>query len=317
MRWVIYCLKVTFAGGLVYWLIDSNLLDLSPLLNAQVSWYFFLGPLAVVLSLLIGAVRWSILLHVHHQSISFRYVASWVWIGEFFASFTPGGGGGELARVYYIFRNTEGGRLAAISTVILDRAIGLYSLLFMGAGSYCVLYFWGEKQSIYLELIGLTVISLFLGITVMFLTFFIPAFRDLSLRILPSRFMHPVAYMYDAYLNRKMAFLHALIISFVSQVFLLSSFFLAGMHLGTPLDFLSVLLVVPLVFLANTLPLSPGGVGVGETAASLLFLHFGIPNGASVMLIYRLWLMLVQLPGGLIFLIQKNDPDNKKLIPQD
>lgn len=303
MRWVIYCLKLIVAGGLIYWLIDSGLLDLSPLLSAPLSFAFFLGPVALVLSLLLGAWRWSVLLHVHHPHIPLRDVIVWLWIGEFFAAFTPGGGGGEVARAYYIFRNTEEGRIAALSTVVLDRAIGLYSLLFMGSVSFAVLQIGGKEGGQYLDLVGIAVISLMVGISVFFLAFYFGPVRELSLKFVPRRFKRSIASMYDAYLGRKKALAQCFLLSIVSQVFLLGAFFLAGAHLGTPPEFLAVFLVVPLVLLANTLPVSPGGVGIGEAAASILFMQFGMPSGAGIMLIVRLWLMIIQLPGGVLFFI--------------
>jgi len=65
----------------------------------------------------------------------------------------------------------------------------------------------------------------------------------------------------------------------------------------------SLLLIVPLVIVANSLPIAPGGIGVAETTASLLFAQFGVEKGATVMLIVRIGILLLRLPGGLIYIL--------------
>ena len=67
-------------------------------------------------------------------------------------------------------------------------------------------------------------------------------------------------------------------------------------------------LVCPLVFVATALPLSPSGIGVGETAASVLFAQFGVETGATLMLIVRLWFLVLQLPGGLLYVLRRGRP---------
>ena len=66
-------------------------------------------------------------------------------------------------------------------------------------------------------------------------------------------------------------------------------------------------MVCPLVYVAVALPLSPNGVGVGEAAASVLFAQFGVETGATVMLVVRLWLLVLRLPGGLLYIFRKGN----------
>ncbi len=303
MRWIKYGLKVVIAGGLIYWLIDSGLLDPAPLLAAPLSLAFFLGPVFLLANLFIASWRWAILLRVHHPEVHIRNVITWKWIGKFFGMVTPGGGGGEVARAYYVFRNTEEGKVAALSTVVLDRIIGLYSMLLIGGGSFVVLQFGGGERGQYLDLMGTVILVLFAGISGFFLAFNFEPVREFSLKLVPRRFKQSFAAMFDAYLGRKKALFLCLALSFASQVFLFGIFILAGMHLNTPPGILAALVVVPLVFLANSLPISPGGIGIGEAVASILFMQFGLANGAGIMLIVRLWYMMFQLPGGIIFLL--------------
>lgn len=61
--------------------------------------------------------------------------------------------------------------------------------------------------------------------------------------------------------------------------------------------------LIPLGFLATTLPVSPGGIGVGEAAFSKLFAIAGLRGGAELLLGWRLLALAVGL-GGLFFYLQ-------------
>lgn len=149
----------------------------------------------------------------------------------------------------------------------------------------------GEGVGEYLDLVGIAVFSLAF--------YFAPGWA-LSLKLVPRRIKQSVAAMSDAHLARLSAFVQSFFLSFASQVFLLGSSVLVGLHLNRLPD----MLAVPQVFFAKSAPLSPGELGFGEAVASILFLQFGMLDGAVIMLVVRLWLVLAQLPGGEVFRLQ-------------
>jgi glycosyltransferase 2 family protein len=61
-------------------------------------------------------------------------------------------------------------------------------------------------------------------------------------------------------------------------------------------------LVVPIGFIANSLPLTPGGLGVGETAFNALFDITGLHDGADVLMCWRIWSAFVGLLGLIFYL---------------
>jgi len=91
------------------------------------------------------------------------------------------------------------------------------------------------------------------------------------------------------------------------MVFVLFAFQMAGRVVQITLSWKLVFLVCPLVFIAGALPISPGGIGVGETAASLLFARVGVETGAASMLIFRIWLVILRMPGGLLYIFRNPD----------
>ena len=56
-------------------------------------------------------------------------------------------------------------------------------------------------------------------------------------------------------------------------------------------------LLIPLGQVANSLPLTPGGLGVGEAAFDLLFSLGGLKRGADILLGWRLVTVLIGMLG--------------------
>jgi uncharacterized membrane protein YbhN (UPF0104 family) len=61
-------------------------------------------------------------------------------------------------------------------------------------------------------------------------------------------------------------------------------------------------LVIPIGHIVNSLPLTPGGLGVGETAFNTLFNITGLRGGAEALLCSRIWTALVGLIGFVFYL---------------
>ncbi len=64
-------------------------------------------------------------------------------------------------------------------------------------------------------------------------------------------------------------------------------------------------LLIPLGFAANGLPLTPGGLGVGEAAFDTLFQLAGFTGGAVALLGWRMLMLLLSLPGLILYLFAK------------
>ena len=64
-----------------------------------------------------------------------------------------------------------------------------------------------------------------------------------------------------------------------------------------------MLTVLPIGFLVNAIPITPGGLGVGEVAMDRLFSLAGLTGGAAALISWRL-LQLVPAAVGLLLYVQ-------------
>jgi uncharacterized membrane protein YbhN (UPF0104 family) len=96
----------------------------------------------------------------------------------------------------------------------------------------------------------------------------------------------------------------ALLLSCVSQLVVFIGMYCLGVVLSV--DKLSVtdyLFILPVGFVVNSIPLAPGGLGIGEAGFSALFLLFGSPEGAEFGLLFHIIFFILALGiGGLIYL---------------
>jgi hypothetical protein len=298
--------KLVVAAGLLYWLVSSGKLDFTPLLENPVMWEAGAGVLSIALYLYLQVFRWRAVLRMQGVRTTKWEALKLSWIGHFFSLVLPGAAGGEAARGYYIFKRARASRFAAVSTVVVDRGMGLYSLFIFGAAAALIdpglLSFEGRASETFLALMAAPFLAITLGLALLPL-----AARSSKLReMIPERISRPVFGTYDNYRARLGELFGWLAFSTAINVFIILGYYFAARALGSNADYVDLMGVIPITTVANNLPLSPGGLGVGESVAQAVFSRYGLTMGASAMLLVRLWLAIVRLPGGVIYLFTKS-----------
>jgi hypothetical protein len=113
----------------LFWRVVSPGETLEVLRRAHLR-YLLTAYLLFVLSLVIRAYRWTILLRGLDPTIPFRRLVRLYFVGQFFSSFLPTQFGGDVMRALELTEDTDAS--AAVGTVLLDRMTGLLVLLAMG-----------------------------------------------------------------------------------------------------------------------------------------------------------------------------------------
>jgi uncharacterized protein (TIRG00374 family) len=306
--------KISISVGVLVWLVATERLKLAQLLSAPFTLVHFLGLSAVLVNMLLQAVRWWWLLNVQNLRLSVAQVIQLSWIGQFFSTVLPGAAGGDLVRVYYVIGKTSQAKLAGISTVVMDRVLGFYSLLCLGMVPLIAIAMLRDKWSLPITYMMLWTSFAFVVATVLLGFIWLQRSRHFIGRLLPTRFAASLATTLDAYRPFRKDLGVCFGFSVLANTSLMVAFVAASQTLTTPLAWWEVALVCPVVIIANSLPLSPGGFGVAESAASLLFANFGVETGAAIMVFVRFWFLLLRLPGGLIYVLQTRGALNSRLL---
>ena len=226
-------------------------------------------------------------------------------MGRFLALVLPGGVGGDLVRGYYIVREAPSTKMAGLSSILLDRVLGLCASFLLGLFALVWMFASGEPLTGPLLHMGVAIVLMLVGVILLFLLLRLERTRNRILRFLPGRARAPLEAVLEAYGARGRSLWACLGLSLVIGALAMGAFVIAGRLLESPIGWGQAFVVCPLVFVALTLPISPAGLGVGETAASVLFAPFGVETGATVMLLVRLWFLLLWLPGGVLYVLDR------------
>lgn len=191
--------KILIATALFVWLLKSGRLDLNYLLSIRLDILHVLGMLILLMGIFAQGLRWRWLLKTQGIRLSFLKTFQLVWIGQFFALILPGVVGGELVRGFYVARETPDARIASVSTVLVDRAFGLYAILLLGVASVVSLYLSKNLMTTPVRQLGVLNLALLTVSSSLLLALCFAPSRGVALRILPERFRTYVEASLNAY----------------------------------------------------------------------------------------------------------------------
>jgi len=277
--------------------------------------YFSLGVLCYLLSMIIITLRWLIILRTANESVGFVRLLVINFISSFFSMFLPTAVGGDVARMYETSR--EGMmRTKAVSTVLLDRVIGLMSLVLISVAALLVGHRYMRESSLVYLITGLTV-----AFGVAWRLFFTPRVMHHFKWVfhLPlvargeagARSLYQS--LYDLYLQPRLL-LSTLVISVAAQAIeILSAIFLAR-ALDVQSDAFYFFIFIPLIWLVTMIPVSLNGLGLRESAFTFFFGQIGVLSTEAVslsLLVYSCRLLASLLGGGLFLRSSMEDSVRK------
>ncbi len=271
-------LKFIFAVGLILFLVQRGHLDffqLSFLLRPQ--WFLLFMTMGFVNILLMNH-RWQLLLQSQGFRVGLKDTLPIQFIGLFFNFAIPGAVGGDFLKAYYLAQSQPARKMAAVTSVIVDRILGLYAMVAMALLSFYIMG-QGLSQPADMHWIGKALLVIFLVMTSALALSFSSRVQQWSLwRHLASRPWGSVferAYQaFYGYKGQRGALATSLALSLISQATSVLFLILVGEALGENMPFQVYLVAAPLGFILSAIPLSPGGIGVGQVAFSVLFQTF-------------------------------------------
>ena len=268
--------KFTFAFALIAWMISRGHLDVHDfdlLLNPYWALILFL---VAGLNLVLTNWRWALLLAAKQFPSTFKVTFPLTLMGVFFNYAVPGAIGGDLVKVFYLVKDHPQKKMLSISTILLDRVIGLYAMTWFAVCSLLMdvpLIMSNSK----LQVLGLGIIlALVLQTVILGVSFSARMNKMFNFlyKIAAARKLYEVIHSYR---EQKMVLVKTLAISFLSQGISIFFLWLVGVALHeTNIPISTFLFAVPIGFMVSALPISPAGIGIGQVAFLILFqLHSG------------------------------------------
>lgn len=259
----------------------------------------------------IGVWRWLLLLRAQGIRMSFAVTHRLTFIGFFFNNVVPGPTGGDVIKAVYVARGTDR-RAAAVMTVVVDRVLGLVALALIALFSLLTQLDNPAYRELSLFVFGFLVLAV-LGSVVFFSRRIrrVLRFDQIVAKLPGAGMIRKADEAMFAWRAHKGALLVGLLLSFANQLAIQVMMWTvaAGLHLttrtGGDVGAVDYMIVLPVAFIASSLPVLPGGWGLRETVFAVCFHFIGVDRNPAVALsvmngmIQLVWSLL----GGVYFLL--------------
>ena len=300
-------LKLIFSGGLIFWLIQQGKLDLSILWSLTHPFQLTLLLTLYLCLMLNNNLRWYILLKALSVKTSFKDTFKLSLVGLFFNYAMPGGVGGDIVKGYYILKNQKNRKIETAMSIFLDRFAGLYAMVIVGLLTLCFYVFNTVQHPYQTQLNGLlfSILLIFLILSVVLAICFSPHFYKICQKFLSKIPLAMLRQNEDLIVLKFSYFIKAMGLSALTLMICIIFFQASAHFMGFTLPFFIYLYAVPLSFVCMALPVSPGGIGIGQVAALALF-SWGLgketPVGPVVISAFQIIGFLWGLVGAIIYL---------------
>jgi glycosyltransferase 2 family protein len=306
-------LKFIFAGGIIIWLLKRGELDLSLVSHSMGSWHLWAFAIVLmIINVILTSVRWKMLLEIKTgERLPFVDITMLTWIGLFFSSVLPGVVTGDLVKLVYARDlNSKLSKTFLLTSVLIDRVIGLFGLLML-LGGFSLIYYSdlvvlsdGIRSIIHLNFL------IFLGMVGVLISIFLPRkvqnlFLSVAQRI-PALGDRVVNTLEQVWLigGAPKTFSICLGMSMFTQMLNISAFWILALpYFAQAIPFKFAFTFIPLGFVAIALPVAPAGMGVGHAIFGTLFSYFNIDNGASLFNLYFVAMVMINLLGVIPYLM--------------
>lgn len=287
----------------VVWQVKGGWALVAVLLFAPV---WFLQAYRLVLMVAIQGVR-----------ISYWNAIKFTFAGNFFNFALPGTTGGDLVKAYYLTRYTHL-KTEVVTTVFLDRAIGLFGILVLAAGGIALTRDAGQFGSLMALLI-----TIFIGLMIGAVLIFSRRLRhglklpELAARLPGGAQLLRIGRATVAMRQHKLKVVGSLFVTLVLQSIVMVSAAIMAWALGMVGSLAYYFIYVSIGFLIAAIPIAPPqAIGVMEYAYVKFFTLDGL-NTASQALALAVAVRLIQLvwavPGVLVPLLGAHRPSKADL----
>ncbi len=318
---ILNIIRIVISLGLIAYLIYiSDVPEILKLMSSLKLLGIILAFATFFLSMIFLALRWHLLNISYGINTPLNHLFKFYLIGLFFNNFLPTSMGGDLARAYYLARESQQ-KSASIGTVFLERLIGLLATLSLAFISlFWVMQYFHTRRIIYITLFVIIFISIFMmsimsrrmyrrfNVLLSFITFY--NIGDRIIKVLDT--LH-------YYRDKKRILMGTYLYSLVAQFVLILMNFILARALGLDsITFGYLVLVVPITFIIGLLP-SINGIGVRDTGYILLLSRLGLQPSQILSLSFSVTIIpiVVSLIGGIYFLIYRHKGIEAPILKED
>src|SRR5262245_9165646 len=299
-KWILVVVRVVLGAGL-FAIVAGKTGGGKLALPVLATWIVLPVILLTSLSTLMESFRLSSLLRSQGVLIKTNEAFRLVTLAFAFNFCVPSGAGGDLSKLYYL-RSAAGGKGWELATVVfVDRLVGLFTMLLMtvllGVLNWPIV----QASHVLLFLVG---VAVFLMASIVIFASLclskIPGVRSFTERVIHVLPLHRqierIAAAFFMFSEHRRAVLRSVACSFLGNAVNSTILIIIGRPLFPGAGSAVAMLALFGMF-ANTITITPGGMGVSEVASDRLFVQAGMHGGAAVMILWRVCMVPLCLLG--------------------
>ncbi|HEY3912901.1 MAG TPA: lysylphosphatidylglycerol synthase transmembrane domain-containing protein [Verrucomicrobiae bacterium] len=286
--------------------------DLWHMLRLTQLWALIVSVLLVGLALFVGVIRWRVVLEAQGLHLGLERATHISFVAQFFNSFLLGSTGGDLIKAYYAARETHHKKTEAVTTVFVDRLVGLWSMLFF-AGVMMTPNYHLLTRSRDLYVPALLILTMLGGVSMVLGVAFwggvskrFPRARHLLRRLPKGELLERALDSCRQFGKEKKFLVKTVAISLGLNVIWVLQVMVLGAGLNLHISASALFVIVPVIFCISALPITPNGLGVRENLFVLMLAALTIPvprtAALSVSLLASAEGLFWSLVGGAIYL---------------
>jgi uncharacterized membrane protein YbhN (UPF0104 family) len=260
-------LSVVAIGGLI---AGINWDELSGLITGY-RWEFAIAAfLGLMIQFPVSGLKWHAALRVCNVDLSFRRLTRFYCISHFVGQFLPTSIGGDAYRVYRVLPLVQP-RSRAVTSILIDRVVGLAALLFLGAMGAVFLIDNFRLPRGYLTALGLGSLGAVIGSAAMY-------FGWLGLMRRKLQHLEVVATIQEDLTQLRHAgwnWVPLLCMAFVFQLIAVTIVYLLFLGAGSSIGIAEVALIAAVTGVAGMIPLAINGIGITEGTIALAGVSLG------------------------------------------
>jgi glycosyltransferase 2 family protein len=262
--------------------------------------------------------RWSLLLRNLIGQVPFRRLLRFELVSYFFNLTSLGVAGGDAFKIIMLGRDYPDQKIPVGLSVVFDHMVGFVGMVLLSLlGSAALLTHWhscgGLVQTLIRGYLAFLVGSLVLFVGTIFLAS-PPALRFLRRRF-PTmakwRIVDALETSYAMVCSTWPVWLRSTLVSMAMTTCFFSTFYCGLRAVGASAPYVDVLVAMPLVDLAASLPLSISGLGMREQTFEAMMTDFsGVARADSVSGAFVGWLFSAAwaVVGGIVFILGRRSP---------
>src|SRR3990167_8977296 len=290
-------LRVVISGLLLLLILQKiSFVEILKIIEKANILLFLQALLLAILFFVLKSYRLYLLakLMVKNSEINFGTVLGSSLIGYFYNLVLPSSIGGDFVKGIYLSNRTIS-KSSGIFLSFIDRVAGLYGFAVLGL--------------LGITLVLMTLIFIFISLGISIAILLSESLVGIARKIKLLKFL---SFFEEIDFSQKKIFFVLATVSVFFQIINVITYIVAAKSIGISLPFEYFYVLIPLLSLVLTLPITISGIGLREVSAVALFYGLGVPNEKIVAMTTIIFsqFIIIGLAGGILQIFKT---DNNKL----